>query len=84
MHIGLCAYRILNTIGIRVQGHSMADFINAYTLKMGILSASLRNTIRRAAAVAKLAEELLPTPEDTGSNLAMSNFYKEHVFTVNF
>jgi len=33
---------------------------------------------------AQLAEGLLPTPEDTGSNPAISNFYKEHLFAVNF
>ena len=33
--------------------------------------------------VAQLAERSLPTSEDAGSNPLISNFYTEHVYTVN-
>ena len=32
--------------------------------------------------VAQLAERSLPTSEDAGSNPLISNFYTEHVYTV--
>ena len=36
------------------------------------------------SSVVQLAEWLFPTPEDPGSNPAKSDFYKEHLLTVNF
>ena len=38
--------------------------------------------VRRAFVVAQLAEWLLSTPDDLGSNTAVINIYKERLFAV--
>ena len=42
-----------------------------------------QNVVSGAVIVAQLVEQSLPTPEVRGSNLVISYFYVEHMFTVN-
>jgi len=40
--------------------------------------------VNEKLVVALLAESLLPIPEDPDLNTTISNFYKQHLFVVNY
>ena len=54
----------------------MSNIIAIFRLGYGY-----KNCLRRIVVVAHLAERLLLKPEASGSNQAISNFYKQHLFT---
>ena len=44
---------------------------------------SFKHCLKRAVFVVQLTERLFLSSEDPGSNQAIGNHYKEHLFTIN-